>query len=601
MSAQGERAGLIRQSQISAVLNAALVPALAPIIVALILVFVLADSVGTAALTIWLAAVCLLNGFRYLHSKRLSINTADPESTERAARQLLVMIAASGCLWGFAGGFFFLPNDILFQVLLGFALGGLVAGSLSTYGVWLAAFYAFALPAMLPIVMRFFLEGSDVALAMGGMLAIFWLAEAALAHSVNRSLVRSIELQLDKDELVRNLTEAKSVAEEASQAKDQFLSRFSHELRTPMHAILGFGQLLSLDADSDDDRDGEKRSNQRQSIDHIMQAGQHLLNLIDEILNLAKVNAGEITIDNQSVKTQQVLEECIDLIRPVSRPRDIEIKTPDWPVPMPAVLADELRLREVFLNLLSNAVKYNQTGGTITVEVGRTDENLLRVSVRDTGAGIPANQTDEIFKPFTRLDEQLHEVEGTGIGLSITKQLIELMGGHIGFETQEGQGSTFWVDIPLTEDEAAPTFPETAPISDVSLSAPKRNSDAPLSILYIEDNLANRELMTEVCALRNGVSIECAISAEAGLAHLTQQPVDLVLMDIQLPGMDGYEALKKLRALPAMADKPVIAVSANAMPADIDRGTDAGFQKYLTKPINIHDFLAVLDEQRIKR
>ncbi|MDA0239936.1 MAG: hypothetical protein O3A84_07910, partial [Proteobacteria bacterium] len=314
MSEKGTRAGLIRHSQVSIVLNSAVVPALATTIVAFVLTFVFADSVDAWALTLWIAAVCLLNGFRYLSSKRLAGEAGDPKNTDRIARQLLIMIAASGCLWGFAGGYFFPSDAILYQVLLGFALGGLVAGSLSTYGVWLSAFYAFAVPSMLPIVTRFFLEATDAALAMGGMLVIFWMAEALLAHSVNRSLVRSIELQLDKDELVKNLTEAISIAEDASQAKDQFLSRISHELRTPMHAILGFGQLLSLHTNA---VTGHK-SSQQQSVDQIMRAGRHLLNLIDEMLHLAKVNTGEITADNQPVDTRAILEECINLIRPAS-------------------------------------------------------------------------------------------------------------------------------------------------------------------------------------------------------------------------------------------------------------------------------------------
>ena len=382
---------------------------------------------------------------------------------------------------------------------------------------------------------------------------------------------------------------AKQQADAANRAKSEFLSRMSHELRTPMNAILGFAQLLH-----DNPRE-PLRPPQKEHVQQILKGGRHLLNLINEVLDLAGIEGGVVALAIEDVAPREILAECLDLARPQANRHGVALVDGAAGRELPAVRADATRLRQVVLNLLSNAIKYNRDGGRVTLGCKTTAGGMLRVSIADTGPGIPPQKQDQLFQPFRRLGAESTDIEGTGIGLTITKRLIELMDGRIGFETEVGRGSTFWIDLPLAADkpagEGAVTADQYSPTGG-SKKAPARGH----TMLYVEDDPANRKLMAEIIGRVPNLTMVSAGSAETGLELARERPPDVIVMDISLPGASGFEALKRLREMEQTRHVPVIALTANAMPGDVARGARAGFHRYLTKPVQVEEILAAIED-----
>jgi signal transduction histidine kinase/CheY-like chemotaxis protein len=433
----------------------------------------------------------------------------------------------------------------------------------------------------------------------GGTIAdilLFWLILSLLntsftarrmADRLNATLLElNTELEQRVAKRTAELENAKAVAEDANKAKSDFLSSMSHELRTPMNAVLGFGQLLEQD-------EGLKPSH-LEFVQEIMKAGRHLLDLINEVLDLSRIESGKIELSSEPVSCEDLIKEGLDLIAPLAEKRGIRIGRDVSATP--TVMADRVRLKQALVNLLSNAVKYNSEAGSIRVILSKAGE-MARIEVSDTGNGIPADRMPELFTPFNRLGRDSGEIEGTGIGLVISKRLIECMGGSIGAESEEGRGSRFWIELPTAvgpeRREGGPGENEkTEEIGSASSPPETRHT-----VLYIEDNPANLRLVGRIFAMRGNIRFLTAHTPALGLELAEARRPELILLDLNMPEMDGYGVLKRLRASEWGKDIPVIAVTALAMPHDIERGKAAGFSEYLTKPLDVPGFLAAVDRQ----
>jgi PAS domain S-box-containing protein len=382
------------------------------------------------------------------------------------------------------------------------------------------------------------------------------------------------------------LERATFVAEKANQAKSDFLSSMSHELRTPLGAILGFAQLMESGTPL-------PTPDQKRSIDQILKAGWYLLALINEILDLALIESGKLSMSMEPVSLAEVMRECEVMIEPQAQKHGISVVFAPPASPSCFINVDRTRVKQVLINLLSNAIKYNSKGGTVTVESVLTSTEMVRINVRDTGAGLDPEQLAQLFQPFNRLGQEAN-VEGTGIGLVVCKRLVELMAGVIGVESVVGKGSVFWFELNRTDESPQHAAALAGVSTNVALAQGKGGAQVH-TLLYVEDNPANLMLVEDIIARRPDIRFLSAVDAIRGIELAHAQLPDVILMDINLPGISGLEALKILAEDPATAHIPIVALSANAIPRDIDKGLEAGFFRYLTKPIQVTQFMETLD------
>ncbi len=396
-----------------------------------------------------------------------------------------------------------------------------------------------------------------------------------LLIGTDNSVRKQVELELHN---------AMAVAKKASLAKSDFLSSMSHELRTPLSAILGFAQLIESGSPS-------PTISQKRSVDQILKAGWYLLELINEILDLALIESGRLSLSLEPSSLAEVMRECQAMIEPQAQKRGISVAFPELEFSY-FVKADRTRVKQVLINLLSNAIKYNKVGGTVVVDCIVSAPERIRICVKDTGEGLTVEKLAQLFQPFNRLGQEANGEEGTGIGLVVCKRLIELMGGVIGVESTVGKGTVFWIELNLTVEPkpvagtARPTLVAQAQIQ----------ADAPLrTLLYVEDNPANLMLVEDLIARRPDIRLLSARDGHRGVEIARASRPDVILMDINLPGISGIKALRILAGNPETAHIPVIALSANAIPRDIEKGLQAGFFRYLTKPIKVNEFMDTLD------
>jgi signal transduction histidine kinase/CheY-like chemotaxis protein len=375
------------------------------------------------------------------------------------------------------------------------------------------------------------------------------------------------------------LQEAMAAADKANQAKSEFLANMSHELRTPLNAILGFAQLIDAGTPPPSPK-------QKQSLTHIVKAGWYLLGLINDTLDLAAIESGALPMTPEALALTGVMRECEAMIGPLAQQRDISITFPQFETPC-YVHADRVRVKQILINLLSNAVKYNRSGGTIHVTCTSQSSGGVRISVQDTGDGILPEKMQELFTPFKRLGKDTSAVQGTGIGLAMCKRLTELMDGKIGAHSTVGVGSEFWIEL----NAAMPPLEPLEPLEQILPPGGVRHT-----VLHVDDNPASLELVEHLLAQRPHHRVLSATHGGLGVEFARAHQPAVILMDINLPGMSGIETLRNLRADPLTAHIPVLALSANAMPHDIQKGMDAGFFRYITKPIQVNEFFQTLDE-----
>ncbi len=416
----------------------------------------------------------------------------------------------------------------------------------------------------------------------GNVLGVF----AAARDITARKQVEAERQRLDRvlRETNLELQGAKFEAERANRAKSDFLSNMSHELRSPLNAILGFAQLI-------DTGSPPPTEEQKDSTEQILQAGWYLLELINEILDLAQIESGKLSLSTESISLDEVLRDCQAMIEPEARKSGIRVGFPEREHRL-FVSADRTRVKQVFVNLLSNAIKYNRVGGSVEVTCIACPGERVRVSFEDSGEGLAPDKLAQLFQPFNRLGQQDGLKEGTGIGLVVSKQLVELMGGSIGVESTVGVGSVFWVEFnaaDAVEAQGLANAPASEEPSDAAGTAPQR------TVLCVEDNPANLMLITRILTRRPDIRLLSAKDGRQGIEMAFAAMPEVILMDINLPGINGVAALKILAADAATARIPVIAISANAMPSDIKRGLEAGFFSYLTKPIKVNGFMETLD------
>ena len=402
------------------------------------------------------------------------------------------------------------------------------------------------------------------------------------AELEQRVLERTAQLKTINEELIL----AKATADQANQAKSAFLSSMSHELRTPLNAILGFAQLLATEM-------VPATSEQKHEFaEYILKAGRHLLVLINEVLDLAKVESGNLLLSLEPVTLSEVMHECRNMIEPLANKRGVQVVFPlDQDL---HVTADRTRLKQVLLNLLSNAIKYNRERGSVIVSHNVVGPERIQITVQDTGAGLAAEQLQQLFQPFNRLGQETGGEDGTGIGLVVTKRLVELMGGQIGVSSTVGIGSVFWLDLKST---AAASYTLKGANDKHTLQIAPASAEGSLhTLLYVEDNPANLKLIQEVIAFRKDLYLLTAADGHLGLELAREHQPEVILMDINLPDLSGNEVLLMLLNDPRTSHIPVIALSANAMHKDIEKSMSLGFFRYLTKPIDIDEFLKTLDQ-----
>lgn len=409
-------------------------------------------------------------------------------------------------------------------------------------------------------------------------------------YALNLVAQRTTELRQALDQQVtleRDQRAARHAADKANLAKSEFLSRMSHELRTPLNAVIGFGQLLELD---------ELEDRSREHVGHILKGGRHLLELINEVLELSRIEAGELQISPEAVPLAETVREAVSLVRPIAANHDVHLVSDTSALADDGhVDADRQRLKQVLLNLLSNAIKYNRPGGDVKVSFARAGDDRIRVLVADTGIGISADQFSRVFEPFERLGAERSDVQGTGLGLALSERLVQAMGGSITLESELGRGSTFTVELAAAEPPRGPADPSVNGDALRELIRPPGGNS--YRILYIEDNLSNLTLIERILDHQPGIELIPAMQGMLGLELAREHRPDLILLDLHLPDLPGEQVLRRLKAEPATSTIPVIVLSADAGKRQAKSLITLGAANYLTKPLNVPEFIDALSAQ----
>jgi signal transduction histidine kinase/ActR/RegA family two-component response regulator len=542
------------------------------------------NAIDRTLLLSWCAAMLAVVALRFQSCWHRRGRSPTREEVVVWRRVAVAGSAFGGLVWAASAAVLFPPDSVVHQYFLCIvAVGVGSAGAVSLSPVPMV-YRAYVLGHVPPLALRFLMVGDTHSVAMGIIAIGFTLGMLLFARNLHNTLVETLRLRFEKTALIASLEQARDAAERANRAKSDFLSNMSHELRTPLNAVLGYSQLLLFE------RGDPLTPPQREAVEGIERTGRHLLSLVEDVLDVSRIEASAIELVNEALQPADLCASAIGLMRPAAAKRGIELAHKTGSGGLPLVAGDRRRAVQVLANFLSNAVKYASGGSRVDVEASRDGTGFVRFAVTDQGPGIAPERQAELFRPFSRAGQERGNIEGTGIGLSIAKGLVERMGGRIGLDSATGRGSTFWFTLPAaTGAEDVPPRPSAPAPADLD-----RVESA--KILYVEDTAENRSLVRRLLARYPNIVYLEAESAETGIEMARHERPDAILMDMRLPGMSGIEALAVLRADDTTRAIPVIGLTGAAMPHEAEAINAAGFDGYITKPFRIPTLLAALTE-----
>jgi signal transduction histidine kinase/ActR/RegA family two-component response regulator len=557
----------------------------ATVLNAALLVIVLWNVSDRTSLLIWLGTITILMLWRAWNGFTFKRASPDSKNNTSWSNKFNVGVILTGISWASVSIFLFPDNSVAHQVFIVFVLGGMTAGAVGTLSFQRLPIISYLILLLLPIIVRMALTGTQMGIIMGIMLTLYLFILLNSSRNFYETTRQNIALHYEAKQREEEMKKAVAEAESANQAKSQFLARMSHELRTPLNAILGFAQIMESSGD------GSTIAEHHDNISTIIHSGWHLLRIINDVLNLSSIEANKIDLYVNNVSVNECILDCIEILLPLSQERDIALNYSDSTCEGLLVRADPFRLKQVLLNLIANAVKFNRDGGSVSVHCQAIQSGRIRIAVSDTGHGFQEKDIPSLFQAFSRLPERAYSVQGAGIGLAISKQLTELMDGTIGVESVLGKGSTFWIELPESSELTQAKAKRPANHDEKSVE-----NTGQFTLLYIEDNPSHIQLVETIVKDMPGIRLLAAPTPTLGLELAKAHQPDVIALDICLPGMDGFEVLEQLRVNETTRVIPVIAVSASAMPEDIEKGLRTGFRRYFTKPINIIEFRKAVNE-----